>query len=400
MKGRKFIKTIPMKLYLLLLGIIVFSFFSNDFGLVDIQKTAIILAAGIDKTENGFSLTAQIAVPKGVERSTGGTSSVEIEAEGVTVSDCVSKIFAKTGWVPKLVFCDLIVLGEEAVKEDVISYLNYFLRNEYMNDSCRLAVCEGKARDLISSKSAIDDTSSMAIQKLFSDAAENAGSVMRNTIKDFAIGYYGKSKSSYLPFIRATKQKNSDDGEQSSSGGSSGSSGGSEDGSQEDEKIYTADETALFSEGRMVALLPPDLTFAFALLERKLETGTFNTDEDGKPVTLSILKTDGNVSLNMKGAPKVELKIDLTVRLCCRGTTAPMEDIAGDAVKPETLENAKKILTEHIQALWNKGKESGCDLFELKKKLYRSSPKKYEEWKDYLPSAVEAEIDAQVKSMN
>lgn len=399
MKARKFIHTIPMKLYLLLLGIIIFAFFSNDFGLVDIQKTAIILAAGIDKTENGFSLTAQIAVPKEVDRSTGGTSSVEIKAEGETVSECVTRIFAKTGWVPKLVFCDLIVLGEEAVKEDVISYLNYFLRNEYINDSCRLAVCEGKAGELISSKSAIDDTSSMAIQKLFSDAAENAGNVMRNTLKDFAIGYYGKSKSSYLPYIRATTQKGSESEEIAASGGSSGSADGAEGGSQEDEKIYSADETALFSEGKMVALLTPDLTFAFALLEDKLSTGTFNTEEDGKPITLSILKTGGNVSLDMKGAPKVKLKFDLTVRLCCRGTTAPMEDISGDVVNPETLENAKKTLTEHVTALWNKSKESGCDLFGLKKKLYQSSPKKYNEWKDYLPSAVEPEIDANVKSM-
>ena len=80
-----------MKLYILLAIIVLFAFFSNDFGLVDIQKTAIILAAAIDKTENGYSLTAQIAVPKGSDRTTGGTSSVEIEAEGATVSDCVTR---------------------------------------------------------------------------------------------------------------------------------------------------------------------------------------------------------------------------------------------------------------------------------------------------------------------
>ena len=86
MRFKKFLQTVPMKLWIILIVVVLFSFFSNDFGLVDIQKTAIILAAGIDKTENGFSLTAQIAVPKGSDRTTGGTSSVEIGAEGKPVS--------------------------------------------------------------------------------------------------------------------------------------------------------------------------------------------------------------------------------------------------------------------------------------------------------------------------
>ena len=40
-----------MKLYILIAVLLIFAFFSNDFGLVDIQKTAVILAAGVDRTE-------------------------------------------------------------------------------------------------------------------------------------------------------------------------------------------------------------------------------------------------------------------------------------------------------------------------------------------------------------
>ena len=65
-----------MKFYILLAVIVIFSFFSNDFELVDIQKTAIILAAGVDRSENGYVLTAQIAVPKGSERTKIGRAHV------------------------------------------------------------------------------------------------------------------------------------------------------------------------------------------------------------------------------------------------------------------------------------------------------------------------------------
>ncbi len=396
MKLHKFIKTIPLKLYLILLGFILFSFFSNDFGLVDVQKTAVILAAGIDKTEEGFALTTQIAVPKGDDRTQGGTSSVEVNAEGATVSDCVTEIFAKTGWVPKFVFCNLILLSEEAAKEDTISELNYFLRNEYMNDSCFLAVCEGKAEEFLATKSATDDTSSFAIVKLFSDAAEKSGKVMPNTLKDFAVGYYSLSESSYMPFLRAEDQKTSPSKEEGSSGQEGGQGG--QGGQSESEKIYRAEETAIFSKGKMADVLTPEETLAFSLLHGNVETGTFGTKDEEKAITLTVLKNKGSVKLETKTSPKVNFKLDVMVRLCCRGTTAPIEDISSDDVKPQILENAKETLDEYIHSLWNTIVNADCDLFNLKRDLYRSSAKKYRVWKDYFPTAVIPTFETKVTS--
>ncbi len=391
MQARRFIKTIPMKLYLILLAVILFAFFSNDFGLVDIQKTAVILAAGIDKTETGFALTSQIAVPKGSDRTTGGTSSVEIETEGKTVSDCITMLYSKTGWVPKLVFCNLLLFGEEAAQGDVFEGLNYFLRNEYMPDSCYLAVCEGKAGEMLSSQSAIDDASSLAITKLFSDAAVKSGKVMPNTLKDFTISYYGVSKSGYLPFLRMIDQE----GAQESGGNEA--SGGS--GKQSDpQKIYTVEETALFRDGRMVGLLPEHETLAFSLLKGEVFAGTFDAEEEGKAVTLTVLENSGGVSLEVKDTPKVKLSLSLTVRLCCRGISAPIDDVSSDRTSEETLGSAKTILTGYVERMWEICRESECDLLELRQSLYRSSPKKYAEWKDTIPFSLDPEIDTKVET--
>ena len=96
---------------------------------MDIQKTAIILAVGVDKSEEGYTLTTQIAVPQSQQGQT-VTSSVQIQAEAPTLCNCLSDIYAKTGWVPKLIFCDLIVVGEELAKEDIFGSLDYFLRDK------------------------------------------------------------------------------------------------------------------------------------------------------------------------------------------------------------------------------------------------------------------------------
>lgn len=387
----RFIKSIPTKIWFILGAVVAIFFFLNDFDLVDIQKTAIILAAGIDRKEDsGYTLTAQIAVPKGVDRTTGGTSSVNFIAEGETIADCVSDIYCKTGWVPKFVFCNLIVLGEDTVKENVFDALDFFLRDEYMSDGCYVAMSEGSAEDLLTSTSAISDTTSQAIAKLFSDANVNSGKAMKMSLREFAIGYHGVTKSGYMPFIRQHKQESNENG------GGGGSQQGGGDGQQEEEKIYCAERTALFYEGRQVGLLDPDETFAFSLLEGKIFNGFLLTEEDGKPVSLTVLNDEGGVSLDTKGAPKVTVKVDLTVRLFNRSIPSEMEDVARNEVSDELRENAEKIVEETARRVFEISRESGCDLFKLNQALYRASAKKYEEWKDTLLSVVPATYEINI----
>ena len=52
------------RVFVIAAGILLLLFLSNDFGLIDIQKTAIVAAIGIDAAEEGgnVNVTAQIAV--------------------------------------------------------------------------------------------------------------------------------------------------------------------------------------------------------------------------------------------------------------------------------------------------------------------------------------------------
>lgn len=394
-KFRRFLRTVPMKLYVLLAAVVAYAFFSNDFHLVDVQKTAIILAAGIDRANEQYTVTAQIAVPKGTERTTGGTSSVEIEGEGKTVSDCVAQIYSKTGWVPKFIFCDLILLGEETVKERTFGALDYFLRNEYMADSCKVAVCEGKASELLASISAIDDTSSLAINQLFSASAEKSGKVASSTLKDFTIGYEGVSKSGYLPFVRMKTQQGSESssqaGGQNQGGGTQGQSGGRE------EKIYTAEETALFYDGKMVGMLTPEQTYAYNLLNESVISSEITVHEGELNHSLAVVKNGGSVKLNVKENPSLTFSLSITVRMssCC--SSSPVGGMAYATVPPDVTQKAEELLTEHLQGMWNACTASGCDLFLLNRELYRSSLKKYAEWKDVLLTSLQPQFEVQVK---
>lgn len=368
---KKFLKTIPMKLWVIVCVLVVFTFFSNDFGLVDIQKTAIVLAAGIDRDEEGFSLTAQIAVPKGTDRTTGGTSSVEIEGKGTTVSDCITDIYTKTGWVPKLIYCDLVLLGETATQQDVFDCLDFFLGNEYIPDSCLLAACEGSANELLSSTSAIDDTSALALEKLFSDAAKKSGQVMTTTLREFAIGYFGESKSGYMPYVRAAQQEGSSQGQ----GGAQSAGGGD---TNQTEKIYSARETAIFSQGILATVLSPEQTFAFSLLEGNVYAGTFTVDAK----TYVFLKNEGSVDVKSEEIPSISLTASCKVQLSGDGETASPEKLAKGELSAEEETRLSEILTEHLTELWEACARTDCDLLFFRRSLRRASLSQYAAWKD------------------
>ena len=97
-----------VRYYLLLIVALLFLFFSGDFGLTDVQKTAIVMAVGVDREEETFIVTSQIAIPQSSKQGK-QTETVQIVSRGKTIAAAFEDINAKTGWYPKLVFCRLIL---------------------------------------------------------------------------------------------------------------------------------------------------------------------------------------------------------------------------------------------------------------------------------------------------
>ena len=395
-------RTAP-KFALFLGGALLFAFFSNDFGLVDIQKTAVILAAGIDKSGEGYELTAQISVPKGGEKA-GGTASVELSGKGETVADCLMMMYADSGWIPKFDFCSLVLLGEEAAREGAMPALNYFLHNEYMSDNCAVAVAEGGAGEMLKKTSAIDDTPSLAIHKLFSGAAEKTGAAVKNTLREFAVDTLGVSKSSFMPFIRSLPRESEEGGaggagSSEGSGGKGGASGSEGSGGEGDAPVlFRAEETALFREGKMTGLLSAEETLAFNLVRGKVKAGILTVKgEDGEPVSLSIKRGGGSAKLGNEDVPRAKLSVRLKVLVSDRTEEDFMAGTETNVATDEDERRAEELISSHIASLWGKCQISGCDLLLLARELYRKDPKAYEANVGLIPSGMGADIEVSVK---
>ena len=406
---KRILKRTAPKFALFLGGALLFAFFSNDFGLVDIQKTAVILAAGIDRSGEGYELTAQISVPKGGEKA-GGTASVELSGKGETVADCLMMMYADSGWIPKFDFCSLVLLGEEAAREGAMPALNYFLHNEYMSDNCAVAVAEGSAGEMLKKTSAIDDTPSLAIHKLFSGAAEKTGAAVKNTLRVFAVDTLGVSKSSFMPFIRSLPRESGEGGAGSSegsggeggaegSGGKGGAIGSEGSGGEGDAPVlFRAEETALFREGKMTGLLSAEETLAFNLVRGKVKAGILTVKgEDGEPVSLSIKRGGGSAKLGEEDELRAKLSVRLKVLVSDRTEEDFMAGTETNVATDEDERRAEELISSYISSLWETCKGSGCDLFLLARELYRKDPKAFEANVGLIPSGMGADIEVSVK---
>lgn len=278
-----------VRYYILAVIFLGFLFFSNDFGLTDVQKTAIVMAVGVDREEDDFILTSQIAMPSsGQEKS---SQTVQLVSKGKTVSQAFEQINAKTGWYPKLVFCRLILLGEKTAQDNVFDALDFFLLDEYLTDDCQVAVCQGLAKDILNAPAIVDPSSSVAIGKILSAHAERVGTVRPINLKDFAIGYFGDSRSALLPIVKTeSEQEETPSSSKPSSSESSGQNnknqsgqGGQGRNETQNKAVFSARETALFVYGKWKETFSEEETFAVNMAIGRLRLASYSV-EDRKSV--------------------------------------------------------------------------------------------------------------------
>ncbi|MBQ0099424.1 MAG: hypothetical protein KBS91_02615 [Firmicutes bacterium] len=111
-----FVKT---KLVLFLILLLCVVFFSNDFGIIDIKRAAIITAIAIDYEDGEYSLTTQIDVPEATDKNE-EKAKTQINTKGETIASAIKHIGSSSGWFPQLYFCKLIIIGSDVSTEKTI----------------------------------------------------------------------------------------------------------------------------------------------------------------------------------------------------------------------------------------------------------------------------------------
>lgn len=399
-------------------------YFTNDFGIVDIHKTSIITAIGVDVEGEEVQVTAEVAVPQ-PSQSGENIKYTCIQGSGLTIADAMNEVKSKTGFYPRLQFCKLILVGDSCKEHELFRVLGCMYRKNYSELTAIVAMCKGSAADMLALKSPVSDMTSEAILNILSPELEKAATVSSANLKEIAMGAYSPSKACYMPYIEPNKPGTSENGGSGenvggeSGGGQSGGSSGGQSGSGEGQQggqggsggssggdmqamEFTAARTALFSEGKFKAILREKQTFALNTLKSKIDAASFGFENDGKHYTIGLKGADGGVELKINnGVPEVTLKFSAKAQIQgVREIIDPSKSIDDDVIPEDVLKSAEEELKKRYAEIIEISKTENCDFLDLKNLLFRKHNKYFDALEPVLLERIKPQFDIKLISIN
>lgn len=380
--------TLKVKILMIITAIAFLFFFSNDFGLIDVEKTSIITAIAIDRESDEYLVTAQIAVPEAIDTNSENLKT-QLSGKGCTVGAAIKDFGDISGWFPKLAFCNLIILGNSLTDTNVIECLDYFAKTLRMQDSALVALSEKSAKDLLSISTPLDNISAFALQKIMLKTRGFDKDVASTDIKEFCSGHYSKNGSSYMPIIKTVPSGDDSESTSSSSNSSNSSQGGQSSDSSNKKQLFDARTTALFKNGKMVGKLNEDLTLMFNALTSNFNgttipvKGVEHNDGTKSNYLLSVITSKPKIEMSVDDKINLDISLSLYCQIIDHAVDGSKEALSQNVKLPSELkEKTEKMLTENINELISTSIKTGCDFMRFSDKLYRHHHKHYNKFKD------------------
>ncbi len=412
-------KTFKIRVALILGALLAIFYFSSDFALIDIEKTAIIVAIGIDEGENSrYKITAQIAIPQATDTAAANDDAV-VTADGNTVMEGIQNIGAKTGWHPKLSFCSLVLIGRKVAENGVKDVIDYFIVSEKVQNSAIVAMADDKAGEILTSKTPLDAISSFAVSKIVLKSRWMTNTVPNANLRKIALSEYSPSKSSFMPVIKPIKENTKSKeggsssitastksgGSEGSGGGSGGSggesSGGSGSGKDVPDKVYDASTLAVFSGFKLKGEFDEELTQIFNMLMGPLGESYITLENGDEKTLLALSNGTRSVKVNLDNKPTIEIKLSFKVEVSDSSKGYALDKLnRRSVVDEETLEKVTDKLNVLLLKLVDKVKESGADALLIRDKIYKYSNSRFEEFKNYPLDSFDYLTTGEVKSLD
>ena len=406
-------------------------FFTSDFQLIDIEKTAIVAAIGIDYVdESTLEVTAQVAVPQASDQ-TATNSDALLSAKGSTLFAALENISRETGWYPKLTFCNLIILGQSFVEHDFMPVVDYVLTSNRFLNSAVIATCEGSAREILSSPTPLDYVSSFALQKVLLRNLDRASAVLVADVREICALNRSRSSFFFMPLTKIVqagdkpKWQTSSTGSYSTAinatpiaqGSGSGGKGGSESGqggsecskggsqsSESGSTVFDATKTVLFTNGKIACEFTAEQTLCYNVMTKRARECflpiIINKNGNDVNALISIIANDYKILINTdKGIPQITFSLDL---ICEKEETYLTENVKElfqtGSVSDEGLLALKNKLTDEITRLFNLSKDTDCDFFKIKELLYKKHYQKYAAFKDNILQIAKVKVEVNCKN--
>lgn len=225
---------------LIVLLVIILAFPASMSTQARLNMRIIITGLAVDKTDDGYEVTAQIVkTTPGSESSGTGATINFISDTGETLVSAIAKLSYKAGKVAGFSHTNFVLLGNKMLDSDLSKNMDYFVRDNIIKDSVLLLIAKGSAKEEIMKTKDVELSVGLGLQKVFMYKEKESDGIM-TTLLSFMNKINSKSQTAVASILSLNSNEESEDSGKSSGdksgdssgseGGSSGSSGGSSGG--------------------------------------------------------------------------------------------------------------------------------------------------------------------------
>lgn len=281
----------------------------------DVLDRAIILGLGVDISQNGITLTAEVVSPgNGTEQV--GTFSKIVTVQGETINVAIQNVAEVTGKEASLGQCVVLVLGQEySEKVDFSDLTEYFINHHSFKESAVVCCCEGSAEDLFNKGNALSQSMSLAIATGLLEQAEKIA-VPNNSLLEFARSQNELFCTGYLNRVKFVPSENTDS-------------------SLPDKPMgyVSYRELCVFRDNKFVTLLDERQVKGLSMFLPEVYGETFVSFEDEVTRTVQVTEKSVDIQTDKKGG------FDIVVQVSVRYGRTDSEEVSG----PVTAKNDKEI---------------------------------------------------------
>jgi spore germination protein KC len=292
----------------------------------EINELALVLSVALDKTDDGFKVTAQMAKPETYSKTpSGGGGGAEkekpfwiITGTGKTIFNAVRNMASISSRRIVWSHIKVIIIGEELAKNDIQEIFDFFSRNAELRFRTWIAVTPGEAGKILEIVPIMEKDPSLNIEKI-TEKTNLIGSACGIMLKDFLEDYMDPYLNPVTSRIVLTEQ--------------------------DSKPTVKLEGGTVFNDNKMVGWLQENETRGFLWIENKIDGSirAVNCPYDGLLVTLEIKsgKTKFKSEI-VKGIPHYTITAKATAKLTEKACLT-------EFTNPKALHDLEKTLASAIQ---------------------------------------------------
>lgn len=296
----------------------------------DLTDLAIMTGIAFDKSADGnIEMTAQIIKPEVMKPAGEGSGSekkayTNVTSTGETVFECARNLLSKLNNKAYFAQVQLIVISEEAAKENLSKYFDLFERDiETRRRAYLLITKDMKAKTVLESQSQLTDLSvTHEVEAL--EASTAFGKTVKVTLIDVLKDFDNENFAVVLPILHPNKQTN-----------------------KTSHQNLILEGSAVIKRDTLVGFLDPMQTRGFLFANDEIKSTIINVS--------SSISSDKKVSIEIissKGKTKAEIingKPVLNIQIKAEGNIGEQQE-KDDLTKPYTIETLEKEVQKTIRS--------------------------------------------------